>query len=457
MSQETHPDPMATSMAGRMGRAGPTALAQGASEREVRIRWRQLVLGVIAMMAISSPQYVWALFVQPMLSSFNVSLSALQVTIALFSIFQCGFGPMHGYLAEKFTPRQFATVGGLFVAASWMSSAYVTSLPVLYVTYGVFSGIGTGMIYVAVVELMTQWFPDRRGFAIGMVAGSYGFGAIVTTFPIDTAIKAMGYQSTLLVFGGILGVICVLAAQGMARPPKGYMAGFRAATEAKMAGLRSYTPREMLRTPIFWLLFAMMTMVATGGLMVISQIGAFAKDFGITKDVMVFGMAALPLALTVDRVANGLTRPFFGWVSDHLGRENTMVVAFALEGLAILLLLKFGNDPLLFVLLTGVVFFGWGEIYSLFPSLLGDLFGPRHAANNFGFLLIATAVGSILGGPLAALIYEQTQSWPLVFTLVSVLDFCTAGLALCVLKPMRRSWLVRQDGAPAATGATVLR
>lgn len=442
MSRETYLDPMAP------------ALPRTAPLQDTAVRWRQLVLGVVAMMAISSPQYVWALFVQPMLSSFSVPLSALQVTIALFSIFQCGFGPMHGYLAERFTPRQFATVGGLFVAASWMSSAYVTSLPVLYVTYGVLSGVGTGMIYVAVIELMTQWFPDRRGFAIGMTAGSYGFGAIVTTFPIDGAIKSIGYQNTLLVFGVVLGAVCVLAAQGMHRPPKGYMADVQAAAERRMAGLRSFTPREMLRTPIFWLLFVMMTMVATGGLMVISQIGAFAKDFGITKDVMVLGMAALPLALTVDRIANGLTRPFFGWVSDRLGRENTMVVAFALEGLAILLLLKLGSDPLLFVLLTGVVFFGWGEIYSLFPSLLGDLFGPRHAANNFGFLLIATAVGSILGGPLAAVLYEQTQSWPLVFSLVSALDFLTAGLALCALKPMRRQWIGRQDegrgGAAAA-------
>ena len=345
MSREAHLDPL------------PDPLPRSPLPQS-SVRWHQLVLGVIAMMAISSPQYVWALFVQPMLSSFNASLSALQVTIALFSIFQCGFGPMHGYFAGKSTPRRFATIGGLLVAASWISSAYATSLPVLYVTYGVLSGVGTGMIYVAVIELMTQWFPDRRGLAIGMAAGSYGFGAIVTTFPIDIAIKALGYQSTLLVFGIVLGLVCVLAAQGMRRPPKDHMADFRAAAEARMAGLRSYTPREMLGTPIFWLLFVMMTMVATGGLMVISQIGAFAKDFGITKDVMVLGMAALPLALTVDRVANGLTRPFFGWVSDHLGRENTMVVAFALEGLSILLLLKFGNDPLLFVLLTGVVFFG---------------------------------------------------------------------------------------------------
>lgn len=410
----------------------------GSTRAGGRTRWLQLALGVVAMMAISSPQYVWALFVQPMRADLGVALSALQVTIAIFSICQCGLGPLHGFLAQRFSARGFAMTGGALVGLSWVSSSFVQSLPLLYVTYGVLSGIGTGMIYVVVLELMSKWFPDRRGFAIGMAAGSYGFGAILTTFPIASAIEGSGYRDALLVYGLVIGAICIAAALGFRRPPGDYKAPrpVPAAADTK----RSYTPGEMLRTPMFWLLFVMMSMISTGGLMVISQIGAFAADFGITPQVTVFGLAALPLALTVDRAANGVTRPFFGWVSDHIGRENTMVLAFTLEGAAILLLLQFGSDPLLFVLLTGLVFFGWGEIFSLFPSLQADLFGPKYAANNFGFLLIATAVGSVLGGPLAALLYEQTGSWPAVFLIVAAMDFLTAGLALFVLKPMHRVW-----------------
>jgi MFS transporter, OFA family, oxalate/formate antiporter len=308
-------------------------------------RWWQLTLAMVAMMAASSPQYVWALFVPPLQAKLGVTLSALQVTFALFSICQCGLGPMHGYFAEKFTPRQFAAMGGALVGASWVLSSYVLELSWLYVTYGVLSGIGTGMIYVATVELVSRWFPERRGFAIGMVAGSYGFGAVITTFPIAASIQASGYQQTLMIYGIVLGIVSILVALGMRHPPIDPARRQRESLAVVGLRKRNYTSTEMLRTPIFWLMFVMMSMMATGGLMAISQIGAFARDFGITKDTLVIGMAALPLALTLDRVANGLTRPFFGWVSDRIGRENTMTTAFLLEGVAIFLMLMFGGNP----------------------------------------------------------------------------------------------------------------
>lgn len=411
----------------------------GLDQIRTRQPWIQLVLGMIAMMAISSPQYVWALFVQPFRSSLDVSLSALQVTFALFSIFQCGIGPLHGELASRFSSRTFAAAGGLLVGLSWISSAYVTSLPLLYITYGVLSGIGTGWVYVAVIELMVQWFPRRRGFAVGMAAGCYGLGAIVTTFPIASSIRNHGLQTTLVVFGVVLSAIIVLASLGMKRVAATNLSEENVSPATTPAA--NFNPREMLRTPLFWLMFFIMAMVATGGLMAISQLGALATHFGISDTTLVLGMAALPLALTLDRAANGLTRPFFGWISDRIGREPTMLIAFLMEAASILLLLKFGSNPVAFVVLSAVVFFGWGEIYSLFPSLQADAFGTKHAAKNFGYLLIATAVGSILGGPLAALLYEKTQSWDLIFYCIAGLDILAALLALFVLKPMRVRWV----------------
>jgi drug/metabolite transporter (DMT)-like permease len=248
-------------------------------------RWWQLVLAMIAMMAASSPQYVWALFVPPLQAKLGVTLSALQVTFALFSICQCGLGPMHGYLAEKFTPRQFAAMGGALVGASWVLSSYVLDLQLLYITYGVLSGIGTGMIYVAAVELMTRWFPERRGFAIGMVAGSYGFGAVITTFPIDASIRASGYQHTLLIYGLVLGIVSILVALGMRHPPIDLARQHRESLALVSLGRRNYTSAEMLRTPIFWLMFVMMSMMATGGLMVISQIGAFLRATSVSARI----------------------------------------------------------------------------------------------------------------------------------------------------------------------------
>jgi oxalate/formate antiporter len=284
---------------------------------------------------------------------------------------------------------------------------------------------------------MVRWFPDRRGLATGLAAAGYGFGAIFTSFPIDSLIKSSGYAHTLVVWGIIQGVIGIIAAQWLRIPPEGWApAGYSPAAASTMQAKRSYTPREMLQNPIFWLLFIMMSMMSTSGLMVVSNVGPFANDYTVSQ-AMVLGMAALPLSLTLSRFTNGLTRPFFGWVSDHIGREMTMFLAFSLECVAILILFAFIDRPALFVVLTGLVFFGWGEIFSLFPSTLTDTFGPKYAATNYGFLYIAQGVGSILGGPAAAYIKQMTGSWTAVFIIVAALDLITALLAISVLRGMR--------------------
>ena len=195
----------------------------------------------------------------------------------------------------------------------------------------------------------------------------------------------------------------------------------------------------MLGTPIFWLMFVMMTMMSTGGLMIISQFAAFSRDFGVAS-VMVFGLAALPLALTVDRITNGLTRPFFGWLSDRIGRENTMAIAFLMEAAAVTIMVLLRDNALVFVILSAVVFFGWGEIFSLFPSTLTDTFGTKHATTNYGFLYMAQGIGSVLGGPLAALLHDHAGSWLPVFGIVIAMDVLTGLIALAVLKPMRTAY-----------------
>ena len=401
-------------------------------------RWVQLVLGVICMMAISSPQYVWALFTKPLLGKLGIELATLQVTFSILIVLQTFFSPFQGFLVDRFGPRVLLSIGAIMTGASWVLSSSVQSVWGIYLTYGVLGGLGTGIVYVGVVGLMVRWFPTSRGFAVGMVAAGYGFGAILTTFPISASIAASGFQHTLTVYGYIIGAVGLLAAQGLRMPAP--LA--RAAGQAVAAVRAGVAPATMLKTPVFWLMFVMMTMMSTSGLMVISQMGAFAKDFGVA-DAMVWGMAALPLALTIDRVTNGATRPLFGWISDRLGRENTMFIAFGLEGLAMTAWLWFRADPVLFVVLSGVVFFGWGEIFSLFPSTLTDTFGEKYATTNYGFLYMAQGVGSILGGPIAALVYAAGGSWLPVFGLMIVLDLTAAILALTVLKPLRRRYLAK--------------
>lgn len=399
-----------------------------------RTRWVQLGLGLIAMMAISSPQYVWTLFLKPFQTTTGAGLAAIQFTFSLLIVLQTFFSPAQGWLIERFGPRALITTGAALSGLGWILSAWVDSLWGLYATYGLFCGVGTGIVYVGIVGLMVRWFPRARGFATGVVAAGYGFGAILTTFPIDAMIRSEGYRTTLVTFGALLGLVG-MAASFFLRIPKPAEAAVTGEATG-LAGQRNYAPAEMLRTPLFWLLFAMMTMMSTGGLMVISQFSAFARDFGVA-DVMVFGAAALPLALTIDRITNGLTRPFFGWVSDHIGRENTMGLAFLLEAVAISLLLAYRENATALVVLSGLVFFGWGEIFSLFPSTLTDSFGTKNATTNYGFLYMAQGIGSILGGPMAALLREETNSWIPVFLLIIAMDVLTALLALFLLKPMR--------------------
>ena len=401
-------------------------------------RWNQLVLGVIAMMAISSPQYTWTLFTGPLNQKLGTTLAELQWTFSLLIVLQTWFSPFQAYLVDRFGPRLLISVGAIMSGGSRVLAALSDNLWALYLTYGVIGGFGTGIIYVGIIGLMVRWFPDRRGLAAGLAAAGYGFGAIFTSFPIDSMIKSSGYAHTLLVWGIIQGVVGVIAAQGLRLPPENYQAPSAAiGAGGPQQSARSYSPTEMLRNPIFWLLFIMMSMMSTSGLMVVSNVGPFANEYKVSQ-ALVLGMAALPLSLTLSRFTNGLTRPFFGWVSDRIGREATMGLAFSLECVAILVLFAFIDQPALFVVLTGLVFFGWGEIFSLFPSTLTDTFGPKYAATNYGFLYIAQGVGSILGGPAAAFLKQTTGSWTAVFIAVAVLDAITAALAITVLRRMRQ-------------------
>ena len=403
-------------------------------------RWIQLLLGLACMIVISSPQYVWTLFTQPFMGSLHASLASIQITFSILIVVQTFLAPCQGLLVDKFGPRVLLSVGGALTGLSWVLAARATTLIGLYLSYGLIGGVGTGIVYVGVIGHMVQWFPDRRGFATGIVAAGYGMGAILTTFPVSIALKDVGYQQALARYGLIFIVVGVIAAQGLRS------AGRKAPPDADGSPIPShgsrheYKPAEMLRTPIFWLMFVMMTMMSTAGLMVTSQIAAFTRDFGMANAI-VFGLPLLPLALSIDRVTNGLTRPFFGWLSDQIGRENTMIIAFTLEGAAMTAWLFTRSNPAIFVVMSGVVLFGWGEIFSLFPSTLTDTYGTRYATTNYGFLYMAQGIGSVLGGPVAAVIHDASGSWMPVFAIIIVMNFATAFLAGVVLKPMRRRWL----------------
>ncbi|MCG0998702.1 oxalate/formate MFS antiporter [Acetobacter persici] len=398
----------------------------------IAAKWRQMIAGLVCMGAISSPQYVWTLFTPVLKTDFSTSAAALQITFSLLIVLQTLFSPIQGWIARHVSPRTLIMAGIVLTGLSWVASAQVHSLTMLYLTYGGLGGVGTGIVYVGVVSLLMQWFPKNRGMAAGAAAAGYGMGAMLTTFPISHLLAATDWRNTMMVFGVIMAVVGVVAACFLKVP--------ESVSSPDAPEATGYLTSYVVRTPLFWLMFFMMATMATSGLMVTSQLAQIGTDFGVAH-LTILGMAALPLAMTLDRIANGVTRPLFGWVSDHLGREQTMAFAFSLEALALTCWLALANHPVAFVLLSGIVFLGWGEIFSLFPATLTDTFGTRDASRNYGLLYMAQGVGAVFGGPLAAWLHQASGNWHMVFTLAIGGDLLTAFLALAVLRPMRRRFM----------------
>ena len=355
---------------------------QNDKQSAVRNRWIQLVVGIVGMVAIANLQYGWTLFVGPIDSQFHWGKAAIQVAFTLFVLAETWLVPLEAYFVDRYGPRLIVAVGGVLVGLAWIINSRADSLTMLYAG-GIIGGVGAGIVYGTASGAALKWFPDRRGLAAGLTAAGFGAGSALTIIPIANHIKASGYQSAFFTWGILQGVVVLVCAYLMRAPQKGDLADV--VVPETSATTQDFTPLEMLKTPAFYLLYVMMTMLAMGGLMATAQVGPIAGDYQVAKvPVSLFGltMAALPFALSLDRILNGVTRPFFGWVSDHIGRENTMFIAFGLEGLGILLLITFAHVPVLFVVFSGLVFFAWGEIYSLFPAACGDLFGRKFATTN---------------------------------------------------------------------------
>ena len=399
-------------------------------------RWWQLLLGVICMSMIANLQYGWTLFVNPIHERHHWDLSAIQVAFTVFVLVETWLVPLEGYLVDRFGPKLVGVGAGILVAAAWVINSMATSLPILYLG-AIVGGIGAGGVYGGCVGNALKWFPDRRGLAAGLTAMGFGAGSALTVFPIAAMIKSEGYEAAFLKFGIAQGAVVFLLSWLLKAPD----AQFRAPAPARFtrpAPAREQTPTEMLRTPAYWVMYLMFVLTAAGGLVATAQLTPIARDFGIAeRPVSLFGLTlvALPFALSLNRVLNGVSRPFFGWVSDRFGRENTMFAAFALEGASILLLSRFGGDPTAFVLLTALVFFGYGEIYSLFPAACGDAYGRKFASANAGLLYTAKGTASLLV-PLSSVVAASFGGWRPVFLVSAVMNLLAASLALAVLKPL---------------------
>jgi len=400
-------------------------------------RWGQLIFGIVCMVMIANLQYGWTLFVNPIDQKSHWGRAAIQVAFTIFVLTETWLVPIEGYLIDKFGPRVMICGSGFLVAVAWVINAYADSLLLLYVGAAI-GGIGAGVIYGGSVGNALKWFPDRRGLAAGLTAAGFGAGSALTVIPIANMIASSGYEAAFFWFGIGQGVIVMVVALLLRAPQQGEVQA--PAAPAVQQTQRDYAPAEVLKTPVFWVMYTMFVMVGAGGLMAIAQLAPIANDYqiaGVPVSILGLTLPALTFALTIDRVLNGVCRPFFGWVSDHIGRENTMFIAFFVEGVGIYALLYFANNPILFVILSGVVFFAWGEIYSLFPATCTDLYGRKFATTNYGMLYTAKGTASLLV-PLANILTTATGNWHAVFYVAAILNIIAAIMALALLKPMRR-------------------
>ena len=428
------------------------AIAAAAPNRSVAsgmMRWMQLVSCVICMIMIANLQYGWTLFVNPMRAAHPAwtldflwwhwdTLTGITFAFTVFIALETWLTPIQGWIVDSLGPQRgpklMVAFGGVMVAAGWAINSIAESLPMLYLG-AVVGGTGGGAVYATSVGQAVKWFPDRRGLAVGLTAGGYGAGAVLTVIPIQHVIQISGYQAAFLWFGLLQGAVVFVLAWVLRGPEPGEVPVVAAPKVIQSA--RSYTPAEVLKSPIFWLLYLMFVMVSGSGLMATAQIGPIARDFGVENVVLLFGLPTLSLALIIDGVANGAARPLFGWVSDNIGREYTMATAFTLGALAYWMLGAFGTIPLAFVTFAAAIFLTWGEIFSLFPSTCTDTFGTKFATVNLS--LLYTAKGTSAFFPtVASMIKSATGSWHMVFVVATVMNLAVVALALFVLKPLRQ-------------------
>ncbi len=404
-------------------------------------RWGQLIFGIICMVMIANLQYGWTLFVNPIDQTYHWGTAAIQVAFSVFIATETWLVPIEGWFVDHFGPKIVVAFGGVLVALAWAIDSYASTLPELYIAAAI-SGVGAGAVYGTCVGNALKWFPDRRGLTAGLTAAGFGAGAAATVVPIRDVILAYGYQSAFLWFGLGQGLVILVLSQLLRAPEPGETP--KPAVRLTQA-LRDSTPLEVLKSPIFYLLYVMFVLVSASGLMATAQIAPIAKDFGLANQdvtIMFITATALSAALVVDNILNGLARPFFGWVSDIIGRENTMAIVFTLGGLAYLGLGELGHSPYMFILMAGLVFFTWGEIFSLFPSTCTDTYGVKYATTNAGLLYTAKGTSAWVV-PLASVLKDYTGTWHAVFVIATIMNFVVAALALFVLKPMRQRALAK--------------
>ena len=391
------------------------------------------LIGGILMNFCLGTSYAWSVFVLPLENEFGWSRTETSITFTIIIISVASWFVVAGRLQDRFNPRPIAALGGIMFGLGFFLASMTTSLPWLYIGFGAMIGAGNGFGYAITIPVISKWFPDKRGLALGIVIGGYGIASGVWGPIAARLIEGIGWQATFRLYGFLFLAITMIGSWLLRNPPEGYHPpGWDAAAQAKTSGARSAVDiptSEMLRKPTFYFLWMPYMLGSAAGLMLISQLVPFGRQVGIASVALI--------GLAVGAAGNMSGRILSGWMSDTFGRVNTLRLMMFISAVAMPLLYTFGANVLAFSIGVFVVYYCFGTLLSVFAATSADFFGTKYLGMNYGLLFLAWGVSALVGPPIGARVYDAFGNYQYAFFVASALSLLAIGSLFMARTPRR--------------------
>ncbi len=411
-------------------------------------RWTIAVAAVVMQICLGAA-YGWSVFVHPLMNAEGWTLTQVSLSFTLAILF-LGVGTVIGGLwQDRVGPRLVATVAGVLYGVGYLLASVFASrdsLAGIYLSYGVLGGIGMGMGYITPVATLTKWFPDRRGLMTGVAVAGYGAGALVMSPIAAREILAYGVPTTFSSLGVVYLILVVGAAQFYRNPPAGWQVpGWQPTTSvAKAATASNYTVTEAMQTWQFWLLWVMLFLNVSAGIMIISQASPMAQQMVGMTPVAAAGMVGLI------SIFNGAGRVFWAWVSDYLGRARVYLLLYLIQAVVFFLLPSL-RDLTLFSIAFATIGLCYGGGFGTMPSFTADFFGATFMGGIYGWILLAWGAGAVPSPILIARVRQTTGSYVPAIHVIAVVMLAAIVLPLLARAPRRVPARYGESGPPEST------
>jgi OFA family oxalate/formate antiporter-like MFS transporter len=380
-------------------------------------RWWRLVGALLMTLALGT-LYAWSVFVAPLENEFGWKRAQTANVFTIAAVMFATSLLLAGRLQDRFGPFWMAITGGALVSLGFFLCAYTSSLHYLFLCYGVLGGIGNGFGFATVAPVMAKWFPDKRGLAIGLAFAGYGGGSAIFG-PVANLVlfPHFGWRTACMMLGGTFLVMTMVGSSLMKNPPEGYRPNGALPASASRVAVSDYefTPSEVLGTPAFYLMWLGFGLGSSAGLLIISQLVPFARSQGIP------GVALATMTLAVGAIGNVSGRIVSGWLSDILGRLNTLRVVLAISTVAIPIMYWAGAHVLAVYVMVFIVYFCYGAQASVNPATVADFWGTRNAGANYGLIFTAWGTAGIIGPTIGGVLFDKYKNYEAAFYAAAIL------------------------------------